>query len=430
MRGKLEILKEGENFVICPGELYGSSTKNGISGFRIPISKELVEKFEWPLRIRTPGILKMDDHSIIFYRSDKKQAEFKRELKYPRKVPSLNKIVEEEITERIVNWLLSSFVSGYSRIIIECDTHLVAEDLSRILKGKLGKILEKMAIVDTSIKIQFPAPSTDFSNQLNRCLEDVKRIFILTSDLLKNCTHQEEEYIERGIRIIKEKEEEIDYVTWSLWRNVHISFRSGSYITELAWFDPYELISYSGCSKLLERAGDYCASIACLIGQIYNIYKLEVQNLQKLSKLDEILSELSEMFFEFPDIYEEATQYFLKSPNSPTNHENSSKSDKAEVFQSISAPKIFRINYVRKYCSRLQDIYGGTDLENLVESISGLDPTIQIKIAKLMGELSEKIRRLVTYPYNIMRLKDTGVMYTEDLIEEIPAAYKTPQGGT
>ena len=41
MRGKLEILKEGENFVICPGELYGSSTKNDISGFRIPISKKL-----------------------------------------------------------------------------------------------------------------------------------------------------------------------------------------------------------------------------------------------------------------------------------------------------------------------------------------------------------------------------------------------------
>jgi len=410
-KSSFSIVKKSDHAVILEGKMYGqySSQSKSISGYRISPPNKVLKKLGWPKEKYIRGTLRIDRNSIVFYREDAKTPLLETEKKYPHKVELLRVARKDKVLNRVSPWLLTAFITGYGQAKIECESHLVAEDLSNILSQEFSPIFGKIDVKKSVICVTFPEVSLDFPSQIMECFGELERMFELTSELFQNITSRGEEYIKSGVDAIKERERKMDYVAWRVWRNVHIALRSGDYLKELRRFDPYELMPYFACSKILERSGDHCAGIACMIEQIFEIYRTEVGDTEKMGRLEDIFSGLSEMVGAFPAIYNRAVTYFLGD---------------IEEMRHLQEAENFRKEHVREYCDRLQEIYGGVDPVVLVRALEELDTTTQIKISKLFGGIDEKIRRLITYPYNIILIKDTGVMYTEDLMEDIPEAYK------
>jgi hypothetical protein len=384
--------------------IYSASEKDGsFSSYRLPIKKELFERYRWPQEKEIPGFFMMDERSIKFYRSGMNTDILKEKPEHEDEIKSFNKGTQEDVLEDINHWLITKFVAGYKGATIKCKTSLLAQKLKTKLKAEsIGNPKE----IKEKIIVNFPGPSTDFHSQTSNCLANLNQMFNITSEIFNKFPQSgRDEYIKDDFEAIEGKEREVDNAAWTIWRNVHLSILSGSYLTELKLEDPYKLAPYCAFAKFLERAGDHCNKTAMILEQIYQLYKIEVKSIEKMEKLNKIFTDLSEMFKKFPDTYKKASYYFTSKI----------KDEKASI-----KADAFRREYVKNNCNQLQDIFGGTNFSRIIDVVKDLEPTIQIRITFLLGQMSEIIKRLITYPYNILLCRDTEVIHTEDLRKEVP----------
>jgi phosphate uptake regulator len=332
---------------------------------------------------RTPKsievIAKLCGNVFILYRS---KDEMEIVCRPPEGIPKVEMDDDDKETLKVFrDWLTTKMVGGYTGVKISCSDNVIIKSIIKqyILPLRELEIIKDYHVSkkDNEIELTFPDISIDFESQIEKCLGYLIELLEYTSSILKRLNKNGKDITKKTV----DMDDEVDFSNWCIWRNIHLSLLSKSYLVGIR--DPYELAIVSAYAKTIERAADNCVGIARLANQLYKKTQHEVVK----THLKQIFSELSEFLKEVEKAYETASAHFI----------GKSKVDLKE----------FKEEYVIPNWDMVKKAF---DSSKASQKYKGMEPDLIASVWRDLGQMMSKTQRIVTYPYNIVLWKETSAI--------------------
>lgn len=276
------------------------------------------------------------------------------------------------------DWLITKMVAGYKRVEVNCNDKTIIRSIKHkyVLPLCDLEVIEEHNILKENNRIEliFPDSPDGYKDQIDKCHEHLIELLEYTSDLLERLCKNGGDLTDRTIGM----DDKVDFSNWSIWRNVHLSLLSKSYLVSRK--DPYELAIYSAFAKSIERAADNCVGIARLANKRYTMTKNETIKIH----LREVFSKLSELLNEIQKAFEQAYSHF-------------SGRNKVDLIK-------FKKEHINLNREEVKKIF---DISKASENYKGVEPDLTAEVWRDLGQIMSRTLRLISYPYNILLWRET-----------------------